>query len=564
MLVLTLFIQLISVLIAPSSVYASSWWNNNYQDRTQIVFNNSASSENLLNFPVMVHLTGSNFDFNKAQSLGQDLRFIDSDNSTQLNYEIEKYDPANQQAVIWVRVPQVDASSNTDSIYMYYNNPQAQDNQSAVGVWNSNYVGVWHMKETSGVTNSDSTSNANNLTKVSATSPNPTSSGQMDGAQTFNGSTDFDDVADNSSFNLTNQMTLEGWVKYNSISGWQAMMAKRRGNGNPQEEAFWFGKEDVTNKTILGLAPNGSPTEVQFRGTTAMTAGNWYYLTIAYDGSNIKMYLNGVLESTTSYTSAIYNSTWSFRVGNSRDAAAVNGAFTNGVIDEPRISSSSRSSSWILAQYKVGTDTFNSFNCSQHVTSQSCPTNNTDSSTFSTNNAYKFTYNIDLNKIPVNNVYTVNSESNQAALLMVDRKNALWDTLAMIKLISLTNLTSGNNPDSRKYLDPNLDYSLPYFTLLSDLWDFRFYAAYSGAGFNSFIDSAGVKKPITIQLPYDKTKLPKGITDSTLQNNLKIIALDKLTNKWVILPHNAPNISQSTIANIVDNLSIYGVILVGY
>ena len=66
----------------------------------------------------------------------------------------------NKLAYIWVNVPEIDACTTTDSIYMYYGNSSATDAQNKTGVWNSGYAGVWHLNETSG-NNSDSTINNN-------------------------------------------------------------------------------------------------------------------------------------------------------------------------------------------------------------------------------------------------------------------------------------------------------------------------------------------------------------------------------------------------------------------
>src|SRR3989338_9037174 len=192
-----LTIYIISVVISSilyftffSSIYATdSWYNTSWQYRKKLIFDNSTQSENLTNFPVLVKLTSSRFDFTLAQSAGQDIRFADSDGTTLLPYEIESYDSSSSTANIWVKVPQVDASSSTDYIYMYYGNSSTTDGQSGTGVWDSNYQLVYHMKDTSS-TITDSTSNGINASKRSTMEPNYTSSGQMNGAQSFDGVND--------------------------------------------------------------------------------------------------------------------------------------------------------------------------------------------------------------------------------------------------------------------------------------------------------------------------------------------------------------------------------------
>jgi len=57
-------------------------------------------------------------------------------------------------------IDSLSASSNTD-IYLYYGYASSSDHQNAMATWNSDYKGVWHLKE-NGAPYSDSTSNGNN------------------------------------------------------------------------------------------------------------------------------------------------------------------------------------------------------------------------------------------------------------------------------------------------------------------------------------------------------------------------------------------------------------------
>ena len=58
-------------------------------------------------------------DFDKIKADGADIRFVDND-GTELNYEIEAWDDGTETANIWVKVQQIDQSSNTDFIHLYY------------------------------------------------------------------------------------------------------------------------------------------------------------------------------------------------------------------------------------------------------------------------------------------------------------------------------------------------------------------------------------------------------------------------------------------------------------
>ena len=110
-------------------------------------------------------LTSAQIDYAKTQNAGQDIRFIDADDTTELNYEIEKWDEAGT-SFVRVKVPQIDGSSNTDHIWIYCNNASATDNQNVAGTWSNGYAGVWHLDEATDATNIDSTINANDGTPI--------------------------------------------------------------------------------------------------------------------------------------------------------------------------------------------------------------------------------------------------------------------------------------------------------------------------------------------------------------------------------------------------------------
>ena len=75
----------------------------------------------LTDYQVRIVLDGGNFDFPKAQPDGDDVRFLDSDETTLLSYYSDLWDSPGQKAVLWVKVPAIPAGS-TKTIYLYYGN----------------------------------------------------------------------------------------------------------------------------------------------------------------------------------------------------------------------------------------------------------------------------------------------------------------------------------------------------------------------------------------------------------------------------------------------------------
>lgn len=127
----------------------STWWDSSWAYRRTLALDNSAQPEALINFPVLVVLEATSFDYSRTTATGSDLRFVDADDSTVLSFEIERWNPSGRSEV-WVRVPRIAPSSTSDGMHMYYGNPAAADGQDSAGVFDSTYAAVWHFSELSG------------------------------------------------------------------------------------------------------------------------------------------------------------------------------------------------------------------------------------------------------------------------------------------------------------------------------------------------------------------------------------------------------------------------------
>ncbi len=119
-----------SAALIPVVALAASWWNNDWKYRKEIGFDLSPTGADVAgtpqDVPVLVRLSLANFSyFNDTKPDGSDFRLVAGDDKTPLKFHFEKYDPQNQMALLWVRVPQITGGSKTDKIYAYYGNPDA-------------------------------------------------------------------------------------------------------------------------------------------------------------------------------------------------------------------------------------------------------------------------------------------------------------------------------------------------------------------------------------------------------------------------------------------------------
>lgn len=108
-----------------------SWWNSEWSHRFayEIPNANLPDGESLVDFPLHIDLTSdapAEF-WSRVQADGDDIRVVDSDDSTQLTgCHLEGWDQGGSLGHLWVKctLPQ-DTGSNTYTVYIYYGNAGA-------------------------------------------------------------------------------------------------------------------------------------------------------------------------------------------------------------------------------------------------------------------------------------------------------------------------------------------------------------------------------------------------------------------------------------------------------
>ena len=346
-----------------STSVADPWYNSSWAYRKKLTFDNSDSTENLTNFPVMVKLTASNFAYNNASLVGSDIRFTDSDGTTLLDYEFEDWSQGGT-SYVWVEVPQIDLGSTTDYIYMYYGNSGASDGQDIEGTWNSNYKGVWHLEET-GTSDVRYDATSNNCDSTTTAITNGDVDGQIDGGDEYDGGGDYINMGDLSSLEPTS-VTLEVWSKHDSSSrSLDGGVTKGQIFGNGTEYSYKLDFSGGTARWNLSDSSNNGHNP----GTISITDTNWHYWVGTHDGSSQKFYKDGSLGSSSTDVFAIdYTKTNNnFAIG-----ANYTGIYDlDGKLDEVRVSNIAHSGEWIEAQYKSMTDDYITFSNPEIASSSS-------------------------------------------------------------------------------------------------------------------------------------------------------------------------------------------------
>jgi hypothetical protein len=99
-------------------------------------------------FPLLIRLTSRNFDFTKANKLGNDIRFANLAGIS-LNYEISRWDYTGRKAELWVNIDSLVPGISNYSLRMFWGNDSALSvtNGAKVFLPEAGHQGVWHLEE---------------------------------------------------------------------------------------------------------------------------------------------------------------------------------------------------------------------------------------------------------------------------------------------------------------------------------------------------------------------------------------------------------------------------------
>jgi autotransporter-associated beta strand protein len=303
-----------------------------------------------LNFPLLVRLTAANFNFSQALSAGGDLRFTKS-NGDHLPYQIERWDNTNSLAEIWVKIDTVRGYNNTQYFTMYWGKSDALDSSNGSAVFDSSngFRAVWHLKE-------DPTGGSQAMKDASVNANHGTSEGSMTSGDLvdavigkgidFEGTNDAVTAPSASAFNITSAVTVSAWFKARALTAWARIAVKSNTTNASPETNYGF---VIDNGSHIRGEFNAAGVKSTVHGTTTLNTSDFFYGTATYDGSAMKIYTNGSLDSTKTLSGALTTNAQVFSIGKS--GYSLN--YLNGIIDEVTVARTARSADWIKLCYET-------------------------------------------------------------------------------------------------------------------------------------------------------------------------------------------------------------------
>ncbi|MCW4001640.1 MAG: hypothetical protein NWE97_00410 [Candidatus Bathyarchaeota archaeon] len=338
----------------------ASNWLSGWDKRVKITIDHNDIDSDLSNLPVLVHLSNSSgrnnddvtFVFDEVGSNSRKIALTKSDGTTHCYVEIEKWDDASEQAWMWVRVPSVGNTTDTE-LYLYYDMDHA-DNTVYVGdtgstaaqnVWDSGFKGVWHLSDPSGGVGAIKDSTSNNNAGTDNGSPTFNATGLIDSAISFDGFDDYINMSNSASLQFTSSLTIEGWINLQSFgSGSDVDIVLRKGEGTPNDYQL-----AIHDQKLALMIEEGDASGLE--STANLTSTTWYYLAGTWNNSTRRVYLNGSENGSGSKTGNMTPDTRDIYIGGRSGTD-----LSTGIIDEVRASNTTRSAAWIKASYESGRD----------------------------------------------------------------------------------------------------------------------------------------------------------------------------------------------------------------
>jgi hypothetical protein len=175
-------------------------------------------------------------------------------------------------------------------------------------------------------------------------------------AFSFDGTNSYVRVADSPSLHFTNALTIEAWIYPASVGAWHQIVSKW-GVQDPLQTSYTTSL-NPDGRIGLGVCASGNQSLAPVVGTTSTNSvlpNQWTHFAATYDGSALRMYLNGICEDQVAYNQGIFPGTEALAIGAA--GAYADGQILSpfaGLIDEAAVYNRALADAEIAAIYNAG------------------------------------------------------------------------------------------------------------------------------------------------------------------------------------------------------------------
>jgi biopolymer transport protein ExbB len=270
------------ILMCP--VIATAWWQEDWAYKKKISFDTTKLKQEGITVPesgfalIRLH-TGNFLSFLELAEKGKDIRVLAGDEKTPLKFFIEKLDPLNDMALIWVQLPKDIVASPEPAIWLYFGNEKAVDGQDKSGSFPLPEVLNYQFNDATVI---DATANANNPSESTAIL---NAGGLIAGSADFKGEQIIKLPAKPSlQMNSSDGWSISLWIKIDQAQ--QSVLFQRVGT----DESFSLSLKDQV--PVIDVS-KGSALQ-QFAGKKVLDLGSWHHIAVTYAAENLNLYVDGI------------------------------------------------------------------------------------------------------------------------------------------------------------------------------------------------------------------------------------------------------------------------------
>ncbi|MDH4241268.1 MAG: LamG domain-containing protein, partial [Phycisphaerae bacterium] len=209
-----------------------------------------------------------------------------------------------------------------------------------------NLVGWWKLDDATGATAQDSSIYGNHGTLISMDPTSDWVTGRIGGALHFDGIDDYVDCGNGASLQITGTaISLAAWVKYDTGEDYSGI-AMKTSSGDWSDGYGLYADNDAVNFYVVDYGNIA---------TKSFTADDqWHHVAGTYDGSNVRVWVDGVEGTPLGYTGSISNADHSFEIGRGGD----NSYNFSGALDDVRLYNVALTDTDILGLSGLRTDLY--------------------------------------------------------------------------------------------------------------------------------------------------------------------------------------------------------------
>ena len=166
----------------------------------------------------------------------------------------------------------------------------------------------------------------------------------------FDGGNDYVSVPSSTTLSPRSSVSVESWVMPSDIATWHQVVTKRFDEGSDPWNSYTLTSNNggASNKWLFAISNGSAGSGASVIDTNIIIPNVWTHLVGTYDGTVLKLYVNGILKATTIKSGNIGYSSLPFRIGTSN---TYSGQHFKGLIDDVRIYNRTLSDTEVLEHY---------------------------------------------------------------------------------------------------------------------------------------------------------------------------------------------------------------------